>query len=106
MTTSTLASRLAAFALLLGLAAPVMAQTYSYSIYVDTDNSAGTGCSVVSSSGTINGAEVQLQVTATGGLSPQIVGVTRAVCAGGGYPRFCVNGLWFNAVAYGHGTEW
>ena len=23
-----------------------------------------------------------------------------------GYPRFCVNGLWFNAVAYGHGTEW
>ena len=24
----------------------------------------------------------------------------------GGYPRFCVNGLWFNAVAYGHGTEW
>ncbi|GEM_PF-6150546 len=25
---------------------------------------------------------------------------------GGGYPRFCVNGLWFNAVAYGHRTEW
>jgi len=23
-----------------------------------------------------------------------------------GYPRFCVNGLWFNAVAYGHRTEW
>ncbi|WP_165371667.1 beta strand repeat-containing protein [Pseudolysobacter antarcticus] len=83
MTTSTLASRLAAFALLLGLAAPVMAQTYSYSIYVDTDDSAGTGCSVVSSSGTVSGAEVQLQVTATGGIAPHIVGVTRAVCSAG-----------------------
>ncbi len=74
------------------------AQTYTYSIYVDSDARASTGCS----EGPVAGAEVRLRVTASGGLTPQVQQVTRARCSGaafgsdaviaGGYPVGADNG--------------
>ena len=55
------------------------AQTYSYSVYVDADARPSTGCA----EGPVFGAEVRLEVTASGGLTPQVVQVTRARCEGG-----------------------
>ena len=74
-----LALLLAAFCLS-GMATGALAQsTYDYSVYVDADANPGSGCTV----GLVNGAEVRLRVTASGGLTPQVVQVTRARCAGG-----------------------
>lgn len=55
------------------------AQTYTYSIYVNSDANAATGCA----EGPVTGAEVRLQVTATGGQTPEVQQVTRARCSGG-----------------------
>ena len=59
--------------------AGALAQTYTYSVYVDSDARAGTGCA----EGPALGAEVRLDVSASGGLTPQVVQVTRARCEGG-----------------------
>ncbi|MFZ1621920.1 tandem-95 repeat protein [Dokdonella sp.] len=72
---------LAAFCLF-GMAPGAFAQsTYDYSVYVDADANPGSGCTV----GLVNGADVRLRVTASGGLTPQVVQVTRARCAGGAF---------------------
>src|SRR5690606_29381463 len=55
--------------------------TYDYSVYVDSDANPGSGCTI----GPVSGAEVRLRVTASGGLTPQVVQVTRARCAGGAF---------------------
>lgn len=71
------------FALMCTLLAPMAAwaQTYTYSIYVNSDANPGTGCS----EGPVAGVEVRLQVTATGGQTPQVQQVTRARCSGGSF---------------------
>ncbi len=76
-----------------------LAQTYDYTIYVDADAQVTTGCS----ESLVSGAEVRLQVTASGGASPQVLSVTQAACAGGvfaggttidgGYPVGVDNGI-------------
>lgn len=64
-----LALLLAAFCLF-GMAPGAFAQsTYDYSVYVDADANPGSGCTV----GLVNGADVRLRVTASGGLTPQVV---------------------------------
>jgi len=57
------------------------AQTYNYSVYVDSDARPSTGCN----EGPVAGSEVRLQVTASSGLAPQVLQVTRARCAGGAF---------------------
>jgi hypothetical protein len=94
---------LAASLFVLTALVPAAAQTYNYSVYIDSDNSASTGCSVVFPDGTINGAEVRLQATVNAGTSPSVTTVTRETCSGGtfgagtviggGYPVGLGNGL-------------
>ncbi|HWU53097.1 MAG TPA: Ig-like domain-containing protein, partial [Tahibacter sp.] len=90
----------AAVALVMALCATtVSAQTYSYSIYVDGDLNAGSGCTVPQ----MTGADARLDVTVSGGTSPQVVSVSRSVCngssfgggtaIGGGYPVGLNNGV-------------
>jgi large repetitive protein len=75
---ASLAILFAALSFLL-LPACVLAQsTYDYNVYVDSDANPATGCS----EGLVNGAEVRLHVTASGGLTPQVVQVARARCSG------------------------
>ncbi len=67
-------------ACLCALPSSALAQsTYDYSVYVDSDANPGSGCNV----GPVSGADVRLRVTASGGLTPQVVQVTRARCVGG-----------------------
>ena len=66
-------------------ATSVFAQTYTYSIYVDADNSAATGCSVSLPGGNIAGAESVLTATINAGSPPQVAQVTRSTCAGGSF---------------------
>jgi hypothetical protein len=83
---------------LCAIPAGAWAQNYSYSIYVDSDARASTGCV----EGLAVGAEVRLEVTASGGLAPQVLQVARARCEsglfgapttiGGGYPVGIDNG--------------
>ena len=91
---------LAAVALVMGMCAgAVSAQTYTYSVYVDGDLNAGSGCAVPQ----ISGAETRLDVTVTGGTAPQVTTVTRSTCSGvtfsgatpigGGYPVGLNNGV-------------
>ena len=96
-------SLLAASLFVLTAFVPAAAQTYNYSVYIDSDNSASTGCNVVFPDGTISGAEVHLQATVNAGVSPSVTTVTRETCSGGtfgagtviggGYPVGLGNGL-------------
>ncbi len=90
----------AAVALVMALCATaVSAQTYSYSVYVDGDLNAGSGCTVPQ----MTGADSRLDVTVSGGTAPQVVSVSRSVCSGssfvgstpvgGGYPVGLNNGV-------------
>ena len=92
-------ARLLALLCLWILPAAASAQTYTYSIYVDSDARADTGCN----EGAVAGAEVRLDVTASGGLTPQVLQVARSRCSsgafgaaaniGGGYPVGADNGV-------------
>ncbi|SFN50622.1 Ig-like domain-containing protein [Dokdonella immobilis] len=92
-------ARLVALLCLWILPAAAAAQTYTYSIYVDSDARPDTGCN----EDPVAGAEVRLDVTASGGLAPQVVQVGRARCSsgafgsaaniGGGYPVGADNGV-------------
>ena len=53
--------------------------TYDYSLYVDADANPGSGCNA----GPVSGAEIRLRVTASGGVAPQVLQVTRERCTGG-----------------------
>ncbi|QBB71920.1 hypothetical protein ELE36_17000 [Pseudolysobacter antarcticus] len=96
-------SLLAASLFVLTAFVPAAAQTYNYSVYIDSDNSASTGCNVVFPDGTISGAEVHLQATVNAGASPSVTTVTRETCSGGtfgagtviggGYPVGLGNGV-------------
>ena len=75
---------IAHFALLLVLVLPasVLAQTYTHSALIDSDNDAMTGCTVTTAAGTVSG--VELRVTASvSAIPPQVDSVTREVCSGG-----------------------
>ncbi|MEO8461526.1 MAG: hypothetical protein ABI451_13435, partial [Dokdonella sp.] len=63
------------------LPASAVAQTYTYSIYVNSDARGGTGCT----EGPVSGAEVRLRVTASGGMTPEVLSVTRAKCLSGSF---------------------
>ncbi len=58
------------------------AQTYTYSVYVDGDLNSGSGCTVPQ----MSGADARLEVSVSGGSSPQVVSVTRSNCAGASFP--------------------
>jgi hypothetical protein len=75
---ASLAILFAALSLLLLPACALAQSNYDYSVYVDSDANPATGCD----EGPVNGAEVRLHVTASGGLIPQVVQVARARCAG------------------------
>ncbi|WP_440224335.1 beta strand repeat-containing protein [Dokdonella sp. MW10] len=86
-------------ALLVAASLPAIAQTYTYSVYVDTDANPATGC-VEAPAG---GGEVRLDVVVAGGSSPQVTSMTRHRCSGGafgagiplgaGYPVGVGNGI-------------
>ncbi|HJU39380.1 MAG TPA: Ig-like domain-containing protein, partial [Tahibacter sp.] len=75
------------------------AQTYTYSVYVDNDVNASSGCVVPG----FAGAEARLEAEVTGGVTPQVVAVRRSTCTGGtfgaptqvggGYPVGLNNGI-------------
>jgi hypothetical protein len=59
------------------------AQSYTYSVYIDTDNNSATGCTVNSPGGALPGIESILAISVTAGTSPTVNSVTRSRCSGG-----------------------
>ncbi|HET8898974.1 MAG TPA: Ig-like domain-containing protein [Rhodanobacteraceae bacterium] len=57
------------------------AQTYDYSVYVDSDNNSQTGCN---ESG-FQGAEYRLDLSVSGGTTPSLAGTARSTCSGGAF---------------------
>jgi len=76
--------RLIALFALLG-ATSAFAQSYTYSVYLDTDNNSATGCSVILPGGTVTGAESVITATINAGSPPQVAQVTHASCSGGSF---------------------
>jgi hypothetical protein len=73
----------AAVAVVMALCATAAsAQTYTYSVYVDGDLNSGSGCTVPQ----MSGADARLEVSVSGGSSPQVVSVTRSNCSGASFP--------------------
>ena len=78
--TAFLALLLAAFAL--ASPAPGQAQTYEYTVYLDTDNEVSTGCTVVTAAGNVAGVEASL--TADVAIAnPAVIGQRLALCDSG-----------------------
>ena len=75
----------ALFAFCCVFAAPAFAQSYTYSVYVDSDTNIATGCNVTLPNGTISGAETVLTVTVATGSPPQVTSVTRRTCSSGSF---------------------
>ena len=76
--------RLLALFALIG-ATSAFAQSYTYSVYLDTDNNASTGCSVILPGGTVTGAESVITATINAGSPPQVAQVTHSSCSGGSF---------------------
>ena len=71
-------------AVALAWSAFVLAATTTLSVALDTDNNAGTGCSIATVGGTLTGFEQILDTVVTTGVNTGQVGaITRRVCAGG-----------------------
>jgi large repetitive protein len=71
-----------ALLLVLVLPASALAQTYTHSALIDSDNDAMTGCTATTAAGSVSG--VELRVTASvSAFPPQVDSVTREVCTGG-----------------------
>ncbi|TLY49390.1 MAG: hypothetical protein E6K53_13830 [Gammaproteobacteria bacterium] len=75
--------RFVAFLVFFACAATANAQSYTYSVYIDADANAATGCSVSSPGGALAGIESVLAVTVTAGTPPTVNSVTRSSCSGG-----------------------
>src|SRR5438445_1126400 len=75
--------RFVAFLVFFACAATANAQSYTYSVYIDADANAATGCSVSSPGGTLAGIESVLAVTVTAGTPPTVNTVTRSSCSSG-----------------------
>jgi hypothetical protein len=75
--------RFVALLVFLACAVTAHAQSYTYSIYVDADTNAGTGCVVSTPAGPIPGIESVLAVTVTAGTPPAVSSVTRSSCNSG-----------------------
>jgi hypothetical protein len=78
---SWLQAILAASSLFAGIAS---AQSYNHSVYLDLDNNAGTGCSVATAAGAVNGAEARVSATVTG-QPPMVTASSVAMCAGAAF---------------------
>jgi hypothetical protein len=61
------------------------AQTYTYSIYVDSDNNSATGCTASFPGGNITGADSVLTATVSASATPQVGSVTRSTCSAGSF---------------------
>ncbi|MBS0590235.1 MAG: IPT/TIG domain-containing protein, partial [Proteobacteria bacterium] len=90
-----------AFAMLLGTTS-AFAQTYTYSVYVDTDNNAATGCAVTLPNGSFTGVESVLTATVNAGSPPTVASVTRSTCSAGSFGAAVSEGV--GAVSVGAGT--
>jgi hypothetical protein len=96
--------------MLLALPAISHAATVEYKLYLDSDNTPSTGCSVPVAesgySGTLSGIEQVITLTAQNNTLPiSVTGITRAICAGGsfGAPVAVSPGGW--SVAAGAGLN-
>jgi len=73
----------AIFALLAALfVMPASAQN-TYTAYINSDNSAASGCTITLPGGSFAGADVRVQATLTPGATPTVTGVTLTACSGG-----------------------
>ncbi len=70
--------------LLLATSHLAFAQT-TITTYLDVDRSVGTGCTVTTSSGPINGIDVRVDTVATVGNTPTVSGTSYAFCTGGSF---------------------
>ncbi len=77
--TALLALLLAAFAL--ASPTPGWAQTYEYTVYLDTDNDTATGCTVATAAGSVMGVEASLTAEVTI-ASPAVTGQRLETCDG------------------------
>jgi hypothetical protein len=83
--TGVLRRLLALFALMLLLVAPAAAQTFSYTLYIDGDNNATTGCTVILPTATITGVETAFSATVAASATPQVNASSVSTCSGGSF---------------------
>lgn len=76
--------RAAAAAVLLSVMPFAAAQT-TYSVFVDTDGSATSGCEVTYPGGVVRGAEVRFDIPVTLGAAPQVGQVRQSACSAGSF---------------------
>ena len=96
--------RLVAFVVLACLfATPAFAQTYTYSVYIDSDVNSATGCSVTLPNGTFAGVESVLTATVATGSPPQVTSVTRSMCSGSTFGAPVAEGSGAVSVGAGNG---
>ena len=76
--------RAAAVAALVCIMPIATAQT-TYSVFIDTDGSATSGCEVTYPGGVVRGAEVRFDIPVTLGASPQVGQFRQSTCGGGSF---------------------
>lgn len=76
--------RAAAAAVLLSVMPFAAAQT-TYSVFIDTDGSATSGCEVTYPGGVVRGAEVRFDIPVTLGAAPQVGQVRQSACSAGSF---------------------
>jgi hypothetical protein len=69
--------------LLLAFFAGSAAAQNTYTAYINSDNSAASGCTITLPGGTFAGADLRVQATLTPGATPTVTGVTLTACSGG-----------------------
>ncbi|MGE3104571.1 MAG: tandem-95 repeat protein, partial [Lysobacterales bacterium] len=81
----------AAVALIAMLAFDSQAQT-RYSVYVDSDDNAATGCALSLPGGSFTGADARLEALIATGASPSVTSLSLSACSGGVFPAGSVIG--------------
>jgi VCBS repeat-containing protein len=87
------------FLVALALTLPIVASaaTFEVKALIDTDNSRGTGCTMITPGGLVSGIDVVLTTAGTvTGTTGTVTGVTRQTCSGGslGLPTAVDSGGW------------
>ncbi|MGE5168543.1 MAG: Ig-like domain repeat protein, partial [Deltaproteobacteria bacterium] len=73
----------AIFALATSFFATSVSAQNTYTAYINSDNSAASGCTITLPGGTFAGADLRVQATVTPGATPAVSGVTLTACSGG-----------------------
>ena len=64
---------------------PIATAQTTYSVFIDTDGSATSGCDVTYPGGVVRGAEVRFDIPVTLGASPQVGQFRQSTCGGGSF---------------------